>query len=968
MALSLRERLSIKGKGFRYHLVIVEFLVVVIPFLSLFYIFSIKHFLLETSQMILIALTLVLILSGLVILRQIFDRFSLLAISLQEAKKGEKALMPLQRDTGERPEIVGSFNRLMNRLEEITTELRQGTFSLLNIRELTEVVRKGRDSDELLNMLLEKSMNVTKAQIGSVLLAESDRNRFRVVAARGTELGSKRGSHINIHDTLLDYVVSQRRSLLVQDIENDPRTRRVNNPRYGAPSFLSMPIFAGESLLGVLNLACKEMEQIFDPHDEDIVSIMVGEIGFAMDNAQLHSQALEHVKDLQERTVELTRANEQLEKQMDDRKQIEEHLEDTNKFLHNILDSSLSISIISTDLEQNVLFWNKGAENIFGYTAEEIVGKRTAKILYPDEEVNEQVDEIRSLIKREKINVHKELREITKDGRMLWVNLNLTPRLDERGNVIGILGIGEDITEHRRRDEELRRSEEKYRTILETIEEGYFEVDLAGKFTFFNDALCRVSGYARGELMGMNPKDYSTPETEKRMYRIFNEIRRTGKPSKITDYEILKKDGSRLILEMSASLIRDSSGHPIGYRGLVRDVTQRKQAEEEQKRLEAQLQYAQKMEALGTLAGGIAHNFNNLLMGIMGNTSLLLLDTDPEGPHYEKLKKIEKLIDSGALLTKQLLGYVREGHYEIKAIDMNRVVKETADTFAMTKKNITVHQELSEKLSAVKADQGQIEQVLWNLYVNAAEAMPTGGGLFLRTDRVTDEQMTGRHYDVKPGTYVLVTVRDTGIGMDKTTMDRIFEPFFTTKGLSKGTGLGLSSVYGMVKAHGGYIEVESKKGKGTTFSVYLPASPEEIKERKILAGEMREGTETILLVDDEEQILEVSKEMLKVLGYTVHTANSGRKAIAIYRAHKDDIDMVILDMIMPDLSGGETYDKLKKINPHVKVLLSSGYSIDSQASEILERGCDGFIQKPFDLKGLSENLGTILAHDPDTTL
>jgi len=968
MALSLRERLSIRKKGLRYHLLIVGLLVIVIPLPSLFYIFYREHFFLEISQMVIVALTLVLILTGLIILRQIFDRFSVLAISPQEQKKGEKALIPVQRDTLELHEITGSFNHLTNRLEEITAELQRSTVTLSNIRGLTEVVGKSLDIDELLTMLLEKSMNVTEAQIGSVLMAELDKNRFRVVGTRGTEPRPEKGSYINIHDTLLQYVVSQRESLLVQDIENDPRTRKVNDPKYGAPSFLSMPIIAGESLLGILNLSCKEMQQVFDPHDEDIVSIMVGEIGFALDNARLHLQALEHVKGLRERTVELTKANEQLEEQIAERKQIEQHLEDTNKFLHNILDSSLSISIVSTDLEQNVLFWNKGAENIFGYTAEEIVGKHTIKVLYPDVEVRQQVDEIRSLIQKEKINVHKELREITKDGRMLWVSLNLTPRLDERGNVIGILGVGEDITEHRKMDEDLRRSEEKHRTILETIEEGYFEVDLAGKFTFFNDALCRVSGYARRELMGMNPKDYSTPETEKRMYRIFNDIFRTGKPSKITDYEIIKRDGSRVILEMSASLIRDSSGRPIGYRGLVRDVTQRKQAEEEQRRLEAQLQYAQKMEALGTLAGGIAHNFNNLLMGIMGNTSLLLLNADSEDPNYERLKKIEKLVDSGALLTKQLLGYVREGHYEIKLIDMNQVVKETADTFAMTKKNITVHQELSEKLSTVKADQGQIEQVLWNLYVNAAEAMPTGGGLFLRTENVTDEQMTGRPYDVKPGNYALVTVRDTGIGMDTKTMDRIFEPFFTTKGLSKGTGLGLSSVYGMVKAHGGYIEVESKKGEGTTFSMYFPATPEDIKERKIPTGEMREGTETILLVDDEEQILEVSKDMLEVLGYTVHTANSGKKAIAIYRAHKEHIDMVILDMIMPDLSGGETYDQLKRINRNVKVLLSSGYSIDSQASEILERGCDGFIQKPFDLKGLSQNLRTILAHDPDTSL
>jgi len=960
MALSLSERLSIRKKGLRYHLLIIEFLVVVIPFLSLFYILYREQFYLKISQMVLIALTLALILSGLIILRQIFDRFSLLAASLQEAKLGEKVPVSVQQDTAELHEITISFNALMNRLEETSAELQRRSFGLLNIEELTRIAGKSLDIDELLRRLLEKSMTVTKARIGSVLMVESDKNNFRVVGARGPAPGPEKGSYINIDDTLLRYVVSERKSLLVQDIENDPRTRKVNDPAYGAPSFLSVPIFARETLLGILNLSCKETHQVFDSHDEGIVSIMVGGIGFALDNARLHSQVLEHVKDLQERTVELTKANDQLQKQIAERKQIEHNLQEINKFLESILDSSSSISIISTDLEQNVLFWNKGAERIFGYTAEEIVGKGKISILYPDEEAKQGVDEIRALIAKEKSTVQKVLREITKDGRTLWINLNLTPRLDEKGTVIGILGIGEDITEHRKRDEDLRRSEEKYRSILETIEEGYFEVGLAGHFTFFNDALCRMSGYAREALMGMENRDFTMPETAKRMYRIFNEIYRTGNPAEITDYEIIKADGSKVILEMSASLMRDALGRPIGFRGVVRDVTERKRAEEEQRRLEAQLQYAQKMEALGTLAGGIAHNFNNLLMGIMGNTSLLLLETEAGSLHYEKLKKIEKLIDSGALLTKQLLGYAREGRYEIKPIDMNRIVTETSDTFAITNKSISVHREIYEQLDAVKADQGQIEQVLWNLYVNAADAMPTGGELFLRTRNVTDRQITGKPYDVKPGNYVLVMVRDTGVGMDKKTMDRIFEPFFTTKGLSKGTGLGLSSVYGMVKAHGGYIDVESRRGKGTTFSVYLPASQEEIKKEHVVKGEMRGGTETILLVDDEEQILEVSKQLLEALGYTVHTAPSGKKAIALYRECKDTIDMVILDMIMPDMGGGETYDTLKQINPKVRVLLSSGFSIDSQASDIVERGCDGFIQKPFDIEDLSRNVRDVL--------
>jgi len=744
-----------------------------------------------------------------------------------------KGFVELPKGAAELNEIMNSFNHPMNRVDKTTGDLQYRLFELLVLKQLIEVASRSLDVESLLRLLLEKTMAVSQAQICSVFVVEFDANRFRVVDARGLEPGLRKDSYININDTLLQRLVSERKPLLVEDIENDPRTSKENDPKYGAPSFLSMPICVRDDLIGVLNLACKETGQVFTSHDEHIVSIMIGEIGLALDNSRLRSQLVEHVKELKERTDQMTKINEQLQREITEKKRVDEELSDINKFLTSILESSRSISIVSTDLDQNVLFWNTGAENIFGYKAGEIVSLHKIDILYPDDEVRKEVEDIRSLI-AEKKSVRRELREITKEGRTIWVNLNLTPRFDESGNVMGILGIGEDITERNR-------------------------------------------------------------------------------------------------------------------------------AEEEQRRLEAQLQYAQKMESLGTLAGGIAHNFNNLLMGIMGNTSLLLLETESEGPKYEKLKKIEKLVDSGALLTKQLLGYVREGRYEIKPIDMNRVVKETSDTFAMTKKNITVHQELNEKLSTVKADQGQIEQVLWNLYVNAAEAMPTGGGLFLGTKNVTDEEMTGRPYDVKPGNYVLVTVRDTGVGMDEKTMDRIFEPFFTTKGLSKGTGLGLSSVYGMVKAHGGYIEVESKRGEGTTFSIYLPASEMEMIEEKPRSEKIEKGKETLLLVDDEPLILEVSKEILESLGYTVLIAKGGKEAIETFKAHKERIDIVILDMIMPDMNGSEVYNQLKKINPHVKVMLSSGYGIDdNKTSEILNRGCDGFIQKPFDIKDLSQQLRKIL--------
>ena len=639
-----------------------------------------------------------------------------------------------------------------------------------------------------------------------------------------------------------------------------------------------------------------------------------------------------------------------------------------------------------------------------------------------------------------------------------------------------------------RENEKIRKeSDERYRTILENIIDAYYEVDFAGDLTFFNDSLLKMTGLTKDELIGLNYTEYMDEKTAKKIYEIFQKVYDTGEPIKRVEYEILKgRDGSKRCVESSVSLIRDSTDQPIGFRGIMRDVTERKQIEaeltqtrnflqnildssidgitttdlsgeikytspmvkdmigyspkavngkkvyefygngiEDAKKimkelsekgevrnhemnlirsdgglieiivsatflkdekgepvgilgvykditekniLEAQLEHAQRMEAIGTLAGGIAHNFNNMLMAIIGNTSLMLLETDCEHPNFKRLKNIEKQVQSGSNLTSQLLGYAREGRYKITPISLNRWVKETAFTFGMTRKEIRFHLDLAESLYGIKADQGQIEQVLLNLYVNAADAMPGGGDLFLKTVNLTHKGMRGRPYRAKTGNYILLTVRDTGVGMDKKTTERIFDPFFTTKGLARGTGLGLASVYGIIKGHGGYIDVDSEEGHGTTFSIYLPATEKEIKEEnESLTSEILKGKETVLFVDDEEMVIDAGEQMLITLGYEVLLAGSGQEALDIYKKNQEDIDIVLLDMVLPGMGGGETFDRMREINPGVKVLLSSGYSLDGEAKDILERGCDAFIQKPFNMEGLSQNIRKTLDKIKGTT-
>ena len=528
--------------------------------------------------------------------------------------------------------------------------------------------------------------------------------------------------------------------------------------------------------------------------------------------------------------------------------------------------------------------------------------------------------------------------------------------------IFAIFGSHVHYTYNKRReaDKALKESSEKYRTILESIEEGYFETDLDGNLTFSNSPFCAILGYSPKQLAGMNTREYTTVETEEKVSRIIEQVKQTGKAEDITEYDVIRKDGSKATLELSISLLTDADGNPAGFRGMLRDVTKRKETEEEKRLFQHQLQQAQKMESIGTLAGGIAHDFNNILMGIQGNATLMQLKIKSDHPVFEKIKNIDKFVQNGTELTNQLLGFARRGKYLVKTTDLNEVIKKSSSLFARTKKEIQIHTNFDHEIWAAEVDSGQIEQALLNLYVNAWQAMPEGGDLFLKTRNVELDNSLIKPFKVEPGKYVEISVSDTGVGIDKETRERIFEPFFTTKEMGRGTGLGLASVYGIIKSHGGYIEVSSEKEKGTTFTIHLPASEKEAVMETSTPTDLSKNFGTILLIDDEKMILDVGCELLEELGYTVLSALSGKEALEIFKKNSKKIDLVIMDMIMPGMGGGETFDHLRDINPDIKVLLSSGYSVDGQATKILRRGCNGFIQKPFNLNQLSKKIGKIM--------
>jgi PAS domain S-box-containing protein len=499
----------------------------------------------------------------------------------------------------------------------------------------------------------------------------------------------------------------------------------------------------------------------------------------------------------------------------------------------------------------------------------------------------------------------------------------------------------------------------RYKELLENVDDAVYILDPKGNVLEANEAAYLQLGYSPEQFFDLNLSDIIPQEEAGSIIAQLGKDNPDESPRKITlETTHTKTNGETIPVEIQS--------RAISYRGrnvilnVARDITARIRAEKEKKQLESQLIHSQKMEAVGTLAGGIAHDFNNLLMGIQGYTSLMRLQTKPEDPNDEYIKGIENAVMNAANLTNQLLGFARKGKYTLRQTSLNRIVENSTKMFTRTRKEIVTHIKLQDKIWSVKVDQGQIEQVLINLYLNAWHAMPDGGDLFIQTENVFLSQDYCRPFDVPGGNYVKVSVTDTGTGIGDDIIERIFEPFFTTKDVGKGTGLGLASAYGIIKNHSGIIRVYSEIGNGTTFNIYLPASDEEVAKDTLMSSAMLKGREKILLVDDEKGTIQVEELMLKKLGYSVLPALSGQEALQLYQDNMVELDLVALDMIMPEMNGKDTYEALKKLNPKVKVLLVSGYSLNKQIEELMEKGCNGFIQKPFDIIQLSQKIREVL--------
>jgi len=646
---------------------------------------------------------------------------------------------------------------------------------------------------------------------------------------------------------------------------------------------------------------------------------------------------------------ELEQRIKELENQIAEGKLSQEALQESEEKYRSLFENTGTATFV-TEEDMTVSQVNAKCEELSGYSRGEIVGKMKTTDFIPAEEL-ERIKKYHfgRRKKDDDIPPEYELKLVDKNGNIKNVIIQVAMIPKTKQSIASII----DITLLKQAEEALRNSEERYRLLVENANEAIFIIQ-DGIVKFPNFKTEEMTGYSARELSEIPFKNIIHPDDremvlERRRKRLLGE-----KPPSTYSFRMINKSGGELLVQINTVLII-WEGNPATI-NFIRDIT-------EQKRLEAQLQQAQKMESIGTLAGGIAHDFNNLLMGIQGRTSLMLMDSDSSHSRFGHLKGIEDYVKSAVDLTKQLLGFARGGKYKIKPTDLNEFIKKQNRMFGRTTKEINIRGKYEKNLWTTEVDQGQIEQVLLNLYVNSWQAMPGGGGLYIQTENIVIDEFFIRPYHVELGKYVKISVTDTGVGMDNATQQRIFDPFFTTKEMGRGTGLGLASAYGIIKNHNGFIDVYSERGEGTTFNIYLPASEKEAVNEEEVNEELFRGIETLLLVDDEDMIVDVGCGIIEKLGYKSLTAKSGEEAIGIYKKNHDKIDMVIIDMIMPDMGGGETYDKLKEINPDVKVLLSSGYSINGQATEILERGCNGFIQKPFNMADLSKKIREILDKD-----
>jgi PAS domain S-box-containing protein len=696
------------------------------------------------------------------------------------------------------------------------------------------------------------------------------------------------------------------------------------------------------------------------------------------------------VEFLSEEKARIERLNDELKGEIYIRKQTETALRASEKKYKEFAEFLPQI-VYETDCDGNFTFLNRNGLEAFGSASSHFAAGINVADMVHVEDREAFLDSIKKVLADER-PAGDQYRILKKDGGALPVVTYLSP-IKEGDKIIGIRGVAVDITdlirmqnelhaantqledrvrartallnemnakllleiqERKSAEEALGESEAKYRAVVENIEEAYYEVNLAGDMLFFNDSLCRILGYTRQELTGMNYKNFVDPASVNEVFKKFNTSYEIGKPVAISGGDFVTKDGARRGVETSISLMKDAQNVPRGFRGIIRDVTERQD-------LQRQLFEAQKMEAIGTLAGGIAHDFNNILFVIIGFTELALEDTPEESVLHSNLEAVLISAKRARDLVRQILTFSRQRVEKKGPIYVAPLVKETIKFLrASLPATIRIKQKIAPDLKPILADPTQIHQILMNLCTNACHAMKNTGGALSVTLECVHPASEDPKLSLQGDSYLKLAVSDTGVGIPANLTDRIFEPYFTTKKIDGGTGLGLAVVHGIVKSYNGALAVKSEEGLGTTFEIFLPtAELEEFTDHPV--GELiRGGSERILLVDDEPVIIKMGAEILGSLGYKVTTGAGSLKAIELFRRNPHDFDLVITDMTMPDATGIDLAGAIKKIRPEIPIIVCTGFSELLEDKDHHDLPIDAIVTKPLLKSELAEIVRRVL--------
>jgi two-component system, cell cycle sensor histidine kinase and response regulator CckA len=826
------------------------------------------------------------------------------------------------------------------------------------------------DLNEILLMVVEKSRRLFSADSAYIALLDEQAGEVYVHTFSGIRTDAFRRMRLPFGAGLGGKVAILGRGFTVKNY-----SKEIESPIHdivnaeGLVSGMAVPMQIGQTNLGVL-FVFNRTETIFSESDLDTLFLLGNFTAVEITRRKQQAELRQAHDDLEQkvriRTAELFEANQQLRQEITDREKAEESLRDSESMLRSILSTS-PVGIVGMGLDRKVKWVNEACLRMFGFDGpSEVVGQSTA-IVYPSDEEYSRVG--KALYEDLKLGRISSIDAMfkRKDGSLFDGQIRIKPLVFPEMVIAAIA----DISVRKSAEKELTESRQRLELALQGADLGLWDWNLQATQAVVNERTPEIVGYRLDEIEPtfdfwrtlVHPDD-----SARALEKVFDHL--NGITDSYEDeYRVKAKSGEwKWVFSRGKVMERDSCGTPMRMIGTYLDITDRKRAEIEKEDLKSQLLQSQKMEAVGTLAGGIAHDFNNLLQVTQGYSEMLLEEKNENDWDYQDLLKINHAARKGAELVQRLLTFSRKVEPTPVPLDLNsHIVHVEVLLGRVIPKMINIQLELSSNLPRIYADSTQIEQVLMNLAVNARDAMPTGGKLTIGTARTTlDNEWCQSHVGSKPGEYVLLTVSDTGHGMDRATVDHIFEPFYTTKEIGRGTGLGLAIVYGIVRQHDGYITCSSETGKGTTFKVYLPAIESPVDhEKENIATLPASGTETVLLVDDETFIRELGVRILEKSGYKVLSAGNGKEALDVLQKHMGDISLVILDLIMPEMGGREFLEKLRKSAPKLKVLVASGHSSDVSVKESLDNGAMGFVSKPFTVKGLLKQVRNVLDGRPE---